>query len=102
MVTVESSTVNTAETLHEIKGSLAELKQEQEEAVVSLLDSRDVLAVLPTGFGIESTRSGVKWVDTQKPWGFLPALLFLSLLQSPPLHFHAPKEFRKQTFSGSI
>ena len=36
MVTVESSTVNTAETLHEIKGSLAELKQEQEEAVVSL------------------------------------------------------------------
>ena len=51
MVTVESSTVNTAETLHEIKGSLAELKQEQEEAVVSQLDSRDVLAALPTGFG---------------------------------------------------
>ena len=51
MVTGESSTVNTAETLHEIKGSLAELKQEQEEAVVSLLVSRDVLAVLPTGFG---------------------------------------------------
>ena len=43
--------MNTAETLHEIKGSLAELKQEQEEAVVSLLVSRDVLAVLPTGFG---------------------------------------------------
>ena len=51
MLTVESSTVNTAETLLEIKCSLAELKQEQEEAVVSLLDSRDVLAVLPTGFG---------------------------------------------------
>ena len=51
MVTVESSTVNTAETLHEIKGSLAELKQEQEEAVVSQLDSPDVLAALPTGFG---------------------------------------------------
>ena len=51
MVTVESRTVNTAETLHEIKGSLAELQQEQEEALVSLLVSRDVLAVLPTGFG---------------------------------------------------
>ena len=51
MVTAESSTVNPAETLHEIKGSLAELKQEQEEVVVSLLVSRDVLAVLPTGFG---------------------------------------------------
>ena len=51
MVTVESSTVNTAETLHEIKSSMAELKQEQEEAVVSLLDSQDFLAVLPTGFG---------------------------------------------------
>ena len=52
MVTVESSTVNTAETLHEIhvKGSLAELKQEQEEAVVSLLVSRDALALLPAGF----------------------------------------------------
>ena len=51
MVTVESSNVNTAETLHEIKGCLAELNQEQEEAVVSLLVARDVLAVLPTGFG---------------------------------------------------
>ena len=34
---------------------------------------------------------------------FLPALLSLPLPksppQSPPLHFHAPKEFRKQTFS---
>ena len=48
---VESSTVNSAETLHEIKGSLAKLKQEQEEAVVSLLVAQDVLAVLPTGFG---------------------------------------------------
>ena len=43
--------MNIAETLHEIKGSLAELKQEQEEAVVSQLVARDVLAVLPTGFG---------------------------------------------------
>ena len=43
--------MHTAETLHEIKGSLAELKQEQEEALVSLLDSRNVLAVLPTCFG---------------------------------------------------
>ena len=52
--------------------------------------------------GLCQTRSGVKWVDTKKPWGFLPALLFLSFPQSPPLHFHAPKEFRKQTFLGSI
>ena len=52
--------------------------------------------------GLCQTRSGVKWVDTQKPGGFLPALLFLPLSQSPPLHYHAPKEVRKQTFSGSI
>ena len=42
--------------------------------------------------GLCQTRSGVKWVDTQKPGGFLPALLSLPFPQSPLLNFHAPKD----------
>ena len=46
--------------------------------------------------GLCQTRSGVKWVDTQKPWGFLPALLFLHpahlplFLQVPYYHYLLP------------
>ena len=39
------------QTLQEMKGSNTELKPHQEDAVICLLNSQHVLAVLPTGFG---------------------------------------------------
>ena len=63
-----------------------------------------MIGLILTGHQLSYVKHGRtwKWVDTQKPGSFLPALLSLPLPQSPPLHCHAPKEFRKQTFSGSI